>query len=486
MDILADAGIIMDYPCGGRGVCGKCAIKILDDSRGKVSGPTEAEKRVGSRLACQTAVSGEVEISIAERKETVSGDGIRSANLKNICSDNEKDSYAERNFEVNSAAVDIKSASEITAAADIGTTTVAMRLYDNDTGRIVWNGVRDNPQQQYGADVLSRLYAAESGKSERLRDIISGCLLEMADGSGYGENISEWIITGNTSMLTLLTGEDPAPLTRAPYRAERLFDETISFGGKKAYLPPCLQAFVGADALCSLLASGIAENDGPRLICDIGTNGEMILWNGKSGYAASVSAGPALEGVGIREGCRAVPGAIDRVALTGAGIQAHTINGIAAVGICGSGIVDAAACGLNLGLIDKYGNLEEPFFLRDGISVYPEDIRQIQLVKAAIRAGIDCLIQEAGIQTSDLKDLILCGGFGNRLNPVSAARVGFFSAEALSSARCLGNLALEGAGMLRNKEGRERLRNIRDKLHLIELGGDRDFQSAFIASMNFD
>ena len=216
--------------------------------------------------------------------------------------------------------------SNCTAVADIGTTTIAVLFYKNETGRIVSGQLRDNPQKRFGADVLSRLLAAVEGNSESLREDIVNCLLNMAEEAGCGDRVTEWIITGNTSMLTLLAGEDPTPLMHAPYHARRLFDEVITLGGASAYLAPCFQAFIGADALCSLLASGLTDTDEPGLICDIGTNGEMILWNEGKGYAASVPAGPALEGVGIRRGCRAVPGSIDRVTLTGSGILAHTIK----------------------------------------------------------------------------------------------------------------------------------------------------------------
>ncbi len=458
--VLEEAGVRFDFPCGRTGRCGQCGVEIT----GRISDPDASEKWAGKRLACRLRLLGDAEVILPEAPDTipVGADGERGRNQG-----------------------ETESGRPVLAAADLGTTTVAVDFYD-EAGRKIGSCFGDNPQQNISADVIGRTEAAMKGRGPLLRQLITGCLLDLAERSGYARRIRQWVLTGNTVMLTLLTGEDPAPLSAAPFRARRLFGESIDFEGVPAYLPPCVHAFFGADILCSLLASGIPEREGCALLCDIGTNGEMVLWKDGRGYGASVAAGPALEGAGIRRGCRGIPGAIDRVTAMGGRLMAFTLENRKAVGICGSGILDAAACGTDLGLIEHNGAMEKPMELRDGICLYPEDVRSVQLAKAALRAGMETLLEVSGTRREEIGELILCGGFGNRLNPVSAARIGLIPRDWLPVCRSMGNAALAGAGLLIREERRARAAELKERIEYISLAETSFFQSAYLRAMDMD
>ncbi len=461
-DLLDEAGLAMDFPCGRNGRCGKCLV----EAKGCINPPDESERRTGKRLACRLMVSGDAEVRLPPRART------------QVIGSSEGEREKRKNPKIHQ-----KKTLSVTAVADIGTTTVAVDYYDNSTGDKVGNTAGDNPQQSTAADVIGRIEAAMNGRGELLKGQITKCLMEHGKQSGYNKSIKEWIITGNTTMLTLLTGGNPEPLSRSPFLAESLFDETIEFLGKKAYLPPCVHAFFGADAVCSVLYSGATEKSSVSLLCDIGTNGEMILWKNGRGWAASVAAGPALEGAGIRCGCRGVSGAIDRVTAMGGTILADTIDHRKAVGICGSGLLDAAACGLDLGLIRPDGSMDVPMELRDGIYLYPEDIRALQLAKSALRAGLETLLFVSETGMKEVSELILCGGFGKSLNPLSAARIGLIPGSLLPVCRSMGNAALAGAGLLRDPKRRKQAAEICGKTEYISLADRRYFQEAYIRHM---
>ena len=241
------------------------------------------------------------------------------------------------------------------------------------------------------------------------------------------EALDALVLTGNTTMLYLLTGRNPEPLSHAPFVADCLFDMESRVLERNAYLPPCMNAFVGADISCAVLAAGQCDKDAVSLLVDIGTNGEIALWKDGTLYVASTAAGPAFEGAGISCGCASLRGAIDRVWLQDGQLRAHTIGEQRAVGICGSGLIDAVAMLLEKGEIDETGATEsERLELRDGIALLPKDIRAVQLAKAAIAAGIETLMQSAGVGPEHIETLYIAGGFGSHLDVRSAAAIGLF------------------------------------------------------------
>ena len=212
-------------------------------------------------------------------------------------------------------------------------------------------------------------------------------------------------------MLYLLTGRNPACLSRAPFEADCTFGEEYALPGRRCYLPHCLHAFVGADTTCALLAGGMLEKQETALMCDIGTNGEIALWHRGQLYVASTAAGPAFEGTGISCGCGSIPGAIDRVRVEHGALHIHTIGGRKPVGLCGSGLVDAVAALLEMGIIDETGAMEDAaFLLAEGVQLTRRDVRALQLAKAAMAAGMDSLLHAAGCPAEDVAAVYLAGG----------------------------------------------------------------------------
>ena len=324
------------------------------------------------------------------------------------------------------------------AAVDIGTTTIAAVLYRE--GRAVGTMGAWNPQSVFGADVISRIEASLEGKADKLaavvREAVSCLLTELAEHAGESaEAIETVIITGNTSMLYFLTQKDPRCLSRAPFEADELFGwwttgEALDLSCRKAdvYLPRCMSAFVGADITTAILGSGLTETDRipgadgsrkeaaaaidtnvscgemdgvsaarsgrSRLMVDVGTNGEIVLFHKERLICCATAAGPAFEGAGLSCGMRGVAGAIDHVNWENGSWKVHVIGdreASTAKGICGSGVIDGVAGLLESGLLEDTGYLEEDVCFAGNVGLTAEDIREVQLAKGAIRAGMETL-----------------------------------------------------------------------------------------------
>ena len=432
-----------EHPCGGHGKCGKC--KVI--AKGELSAPTAAELALlsedelalGVRLSCMTLALGACTVEQMEKRSAASI--LTDATLPPITLAPAFSRYG--------------------VAMDIGTTTLAARLYD-EKGTLLADASALNPQSDYGADVVSRIESAINGKKDLLSDTIRQALNliieELSKKASIEKNaIGGAVITGNTVMLSFLVGADVTPLSRAPFRANRLFGETLSSGelgltslpeNTPVYLPPCIGAFVGADACCAVLASELTKQRNALLV-DVGTNGEMAHWNGETLTVCSTAAGPAFEGVGISMGMRAEIGAIDRVSVVDGEIKAHVLGDTVPVGICGSGLVDAVASMLDLGVLDESGFLEdEPFAVGDPVSLTQKDIRMLQLAKSAIAAGLVTLMRETDTPPADVPSFSIAGGFGQYLGLVSAAKIGLLPKGLVGVARTVGNAALGGASML--------------------------------------
>lgn len=434
-------------PCGGHGKCGKCRVILSGD----VSAPTEDEKRAlspeelasGVRLACRVTVLGDCTVTTSEQgRGQIVTHGAFPASMKekSLC----------------------PSWSGYGVAIDIGTTTLAARLYDRE-GHLLSESSRLNPQSAWGADVISRMEAAMAGNAEKIAEVtrcsLNEMLSELAEAVGLATaDIQVVVITGNTVMLHLLTQTDVEPLTHAPFEAKRLFGETLTAKeldftflapAVSVYLPPCIAAFIGADTVTATLASDLMENTETALLCDIGTNGEMVLWHDNTLYACSAAAGPAFEGAGISMGTSGRAGSIDRVWVENEEIQAHVIGEIEPIGLCGSGLVDAVAALLDTELLDETGYLEDdPAEIFDSVTVTQEDIRAVQLAKSAIHAGMRTLIHTAKLSCGGVNTLYIAGGFGSYLDVKNAGKIGLLPEELTDRVTVLGNAALTGAAML--------------------------------------
>ena len=471
-----------ESPCGGHGKCGKCKVV----ARGNLSAPSESELRLltadelsrGVRLACTTRVEGECEI------ET-----IKSSDTAQIVTGGE------------SVGFEIKpSFKRYGIAIDIGTTTLAARLYAAD-GALLAETSRLNPQSEWGADVISRIESSMAGKRDELAASILSALDEMtatlASTAKIDANeIDCAAVTGNTVMLSLLTCEDVEPFSHAPFEAKRLFGETVSAreiglsslrADAEVYLPDCISAFVGADTVCALITTDLSSAE-CAMLADIGTNGEMALSYNGTLTVCSTAAGPAFEGVGISMGMRGAVGAIDKVSVKGEELEVHVIGGGEAIGICGSGLVDAAAAMLELEILDETGALDDdPFVLKDPVELSGKDIRMLQLAKSAICAGLMTLIENAGLEPEDVPILYIAGGFGNYLNKESAAKIGMLPQSLAESSETVGNAALTGASMmLLNSELREKARDLARSARTLDLSKDKGFSEKFMMGMIFE
>jgi len=473
-ELLEREGISHPHPCGGRGTCGKCAVRI----EGELSPLTAAELKAGTRLSCQTTLLGDATLTISEgTKMQIEGIDAENTRGQTPCV---KLTQGVRPLVLDEVA--------LSAAIDIGTTTVVVQVYD-DAGRLCGSAAELNPQSSVAADVMGRINAALNGKAKLLQQQILETLkrqLQEAAGEHY-DHLEKMVITGNTTMLYLLTGRSPESLATAPFEADHLFDEEAEILGIPTLLPPCISAFVGADITCALLASGICEGHDTALLCDIGTNGELALWHKGTLTVTSTAAGPVFEGAGIVKGMLGQSGAIESVTFENGRLVCRTIDDLPARGICGSGLIDAVAAGLEAELIDDTGFLEEdPLPLMDGICLYAQDVRSLQLAKSAVASGIGALLHYADLTPKDVARCVIAGGFGKHLNLKSASRIGLLPGTLAENADVIGNAALAGAAMLLLPETREHARSLAQKAKHIELGGDPTFNELYIENMMFE
>lgn len=468
-----------EKPCGGHGRCGKCKIK----ARGEISAPADAELKLlstdelndGIRLACLTYALGECEIETFDesRKERI----VTGGDLPEF-----KIAPAFEKYGV---------------AIDIGTTTLAARLYDR-AGKLLADASCLNPQQKWGADVISRIEASLDGKSRDLsksiREAIDSLIFELAAIGGIdSKNIDGAVVTGNTVMLSLLAEESVEPFSHAPFDVKRLFGETITAESLELsaineqtpiYFPPCISAFVGADTTCAILATELCK-DNTALLTDIGTNGEIALWHNGKLSVCSTAAGPAFEGVGISMGMRGSDGAIDKVVIVNGTLNAHVIGNVRPVGICGSGLVDAVACMLNLDIVDESGYIEdEKTVIQAPVCLTPQDIRMLQLAKSAICAGIMTLIEVEGVDPSVISKFCIAGGFGSYLNRKNAVKIGLIPKALSEKMKTVGNAALGGAAiMLLDKNSRSQAEYLAKSTTTVELSANPLFSEKYMNSM---
>ena len=473
-DLLKAAGMVAVFPCGGNGKCGRCRVQ----AQGLLEEPTSTELEMlgddyakGIRLACMCRVTGDCRI-------VLSASDIEAVTQGYFPVYEKKPLYA-----------------RCGAAVDIGTTTIAAQLWVGD--EMVAEASALNPQATFGADVISRIEAALAGRLGELQQTVASAIEKMltAMGEKAGCYPEVAVITGNTAMLHFLAGEDPAPLSAAPFAARRLFGEWLSadavkIGGKltgtRFYLAPCFSAFVGGDIATAILASELVKKQQTALLVDIGTNGEMALLKDGKLICCSTAAGPVFEGAQISCGMQGKAGAIDHVTVEDGQLRCTTIKNEKAAGICGSGLVDAVAALVQLELVEESGYMEDDVELAEGVTLTPQDIRMVQLAKGAICAGIRTLCDAAKIDAEDITTLYIAGGFGAKLDIASAAAIGMIPEELACKARVIGNAALAGAAMLlRSEPLAEQCNRFIREAEIIELSSNPTFSSHYMDAMMF-
>jgi uncharacterized 2Fe-2S/4Fe-4S cluster protein (DUF4445 family) len=415
---------------------------------------------------------------------------------------------------------------KLAIAVDIGTTTIAASLVDRETcERRAFVG-RRNPQGSFGADVVARLQAAcaSTDNLQLLQSSLTGMLEEMVEEllrmSGTAqEDLDTIALAGNPAMEHFLLGLPVTSLAYPPFRP--LFTEgkqlrSASLGWKldlDGFLFPLPGGFIGGDLVAFLFATLAQKSPLPSppatLYLDLGTNGEMALMTAEKIFATSAAAGPAFEGGNLACGMPALPGAIDKVEITGGRLALSTIGGQPPCGICGSGVIDTVSALLREGLVDDSGRLLAPdeiasnlgtkvvsiggnpaFVLyRDAartVFLSQQDIRQVQLAKAAIRAGMEILLQRAGLTGEDLEKVVLTGSFGAVLSPEKLKNVGIFPENMVKIADFIREGALAGVERaLCTPEGFTAADNLAQRIRVVPLSGTPAFERHFLEQMNF-
>jgi uncharacterized 2Fe-2S/4Fe-4S cluster protein (DUF4445 family) len=407
-------------------------------------------------------------------------------------------------------------------AFDVGTTTLVGTLMNLRTGMAAAVHSTLNGQAPFGADVISRISHAMNGP-EAVRELRTAVVNTMNDviahvyrEAGVGaDRTYEAVVVGNVTMLHLLLGIDPAPIAVMPFAPafmEPLVVPASEVGldiHPHGYLQtlPALGAYVGADIVAGVLATNIARDDKLRVFVDVGTNGEIVIGGSQRSLATAAPAGPAFEGSQIKCGMRATDGAIEGVLLDGAKVELQIIGGdVRAVGICGSGLVDAVAQLLVVGLLDHSGRMrsraevpEHPladrlfevdgvraFLLAEGVYLTQRDIRELQFAKGSIATGIKVLMDILGVTTPEIDEIFLGGSFGSYLNPESAKIIGLVPAVDVDKIIAVGNSAGEGAKIaLLSYRERQVAFELPSRLEYIELSGRTDFNDTFVEVLKF-
>ncbi len=405
-------------------------------------------------------------------------------------------------------------------AVDVGTTKVAAYLVDLDSGETLAASGEMNPQIAFGEDVMARIAHAMGGEQHRreLQEaIIQGLtdrVQELCQGLGrVGEEVLEAVLVGNTCMHHLVMGLPVDQLGLAPYVPAlsassdvKARDLGLMIGiGAYVHLLPNIAGFVGADHVSMMMASGLHEADEITLGLDIGTNTEVSLAAGGRLLSCSTASGPAFEGAHIRDGMRAAPGAIEWVKMVDGRIEYQTIDGVSPVGICGSGILDSVAELRRIGVLNENGSMrlnshprvrqldDRPEFLLvaagengalNDIVINRKDVSEIQLAKGAIRAGVDVLLDEAGVEVEEVERVVVAGAFGTYLDVASARAIGMFPPLPLNRFDQVGNAAGIGAKLaLLSRRFREVATAIAERVEYIELTTDARFSSAYMNAM---
>ena len=529
------AGVTIESPCNAVGTCGKCKVKVNKDSLANIVQKGEhhlsgEEEELGFVLSCQAYLQGDVQVELVRREKNktlkILNEGKSLAlELASFISkefsqeENQTRVYAEGNQlltieEGNTAAENYG------VVVDIGTTTVVTSLVDINRGEELAVVSVLNPQSLHAQDVLSRIKFAseEAGLQEMYSSLITE-LNRMIDTISQEagvkkENIYEVIFSGNTCMLHLAAGVNPYSLGKYPYTPE------LSGGGhlKAAelglqiapsgiiYLPSIISAYVGADITSGVLAAQLHQQKGTTLFVDIGTNGEMVIGvNGKLS-ATSTAAGPAFEGMNITCGMRAGNGAIELFNVEDNGdLTIETIGHNEATGICGSGLLDIVGELVAHGVINKNGRfvdgenllptLRERLIKQDGKMVFQltnqvflsqKDVRQVQLAKGAIRAGIEFLLKDQQIQAGGVDKVLIAGSFGYHLRAKSLINIGLLPEEFAGKIEFIGNTSKSGGqAFLLNHTYRTEMEELIKEIGVLELANYQDFDRVFIDCLNF-
>lgn len=482
-DVLFAHGV--EFPCGGTGRCKGCRIRVVEGhipvSSFHASMLRAEELADGWRLACCSKAEGDLVLDIGQWEETILADSSSFA-------------FTPREG--------------LGVAVDLGTTTLVAQLLDRRTGQVLAVESALNPQAAHGADIMSRVqYATESDHRQKLTSLIRSAINEMisrllaspslTSAGCTPDDLRRVVIVGNTVMHHLYCGIDVTPLSKVPFETEQ--GGLQSFQARECQLDlhpevridflPSLGSFVGSDVLAGILATRQHESDAPVGLVDLGTNGEIVIGNRERMLCASTAAGPAFEGARIMMGMRAATGAISEVRTNNGTFKCHVIGNVPPRGICGSGLVDAVAAGLELGAIQPNGRLADgskELLLSEPVRLVQADIRELQLAKAAIAAGVEMLSREWGTNIDGLAALYIAGAFGNYINLNSARRIGLIGVPD-GRVHVVGNTALLGAkiALFSTDDGPDDYADLRRRIEHMPLAADPEFMDKYVEAMSF-
>jgi uncharacterized 2Fe-2S/4Fe-4S cluster protein (DUF4445 family) len=534
LEAVRKAGLAIDSPCNQTGVCGKCRVLLSPQSLINITSPKQSIlppelQANGWTLACHTTIHGDIEIVEIPDAKKDSGTVLQHGHRSNLAHapllfkqfiEKSNSTLIFAGQECLGKEARDTSRKLFGVAVDIGTTTLVTSLIDLLSGEELASVSEHNPQSRYAQDVLSRISFAKTGEGlqtmqHTLMDMLNTMLTRLADQAGIEvKSIYELVFSGNTCMLHLATGNDPKSLGRYPYTplitgnqhlgASDLGLQVSPFA--RVYLPPILSSFVGADITSGILSLQLHKQSGISLFVDIGTNGEIVLAENGRLTATSTAAGPALEGMNIGCGMCAGPGAVESVTSNpDGGISFRTIADKPSRGLCGSGLIDLIATLIDLGVIESNGRFASPDTLAPGLAKHlvqsngklafaltpdvllsQKDIRQVQLAKGAIQAGIDFLMTYTGVGTAQVDRVLIAGAFGYHLATDSLLTLKILPSAFADKIDYVGNTSKTGGQtFLTNALCREEMAAVAREINILELSNQPDFERLFVRCLGF-
>ncbi len=478
LEYLQEKSLSIAAECGGNGTCGKCLVKI--------------KGRPGVFRACRTEYEQGMQISVVSKDEKMEAVTVQPSNFCKVLSP--------------AAAVSEPAG----IAIDIGTTTVAAAMADIHSGNVIAEMTAMNSCRKYGSDVISRIQAAAEGKSEDMRTLLRHDIAGLVNGLiiSADRKAERIVISGNTAMIHTLMGYDMSGLGKYPYNTfstdavEDTYGNIVGGSQKflenvKVYIIPGISAFVGGDIVSGLYhIAGKDIDTGCFLFLDLGTNGEMAVADSGHLLVSSAAAGPAFEGGHLSSGTGSIPGAISHVLIKDrSDVKVHTVNDMPPTGICGSGVIETVSELLKKGFLERDGHMADSmngsFVLarrRDGslITFTQKDVREVQLAKAAVRAGLEMLMKYAGISENDISKFYIAGGFGFNIDSSAAADIGLIPEKLRFKVESVGNASLLGAlDVLCDENSHPDLYGIVGRAVNTDLADDGCFQQEYFKYMDF-
>ncbi len=449
--VLAKAGTTLsdildiEKPCGGRGACGKCKVKV----NGK------------DELACRYIIESDIEVETYDRSEIISETGADESGLltDNLC-----------------------------FALDIGTTTLALALVSLDEKRTVKVITATNPQRAYGADVITRIDYCQKHSVKALHNVLIAEINRMI--AELGVTVDTMYISANVTMLHTFFGVDCTSIGIAPYtpvflEGKKESAEALGIKGVKTVASlPSISSFVGADIVGGLNLIDMPEDGKYNLLIDLGTNAEVVLYSNSSGVATAAAAGPCFEGADISCGMSATKGAIYAFELNYGHASYKTIGNEAPRGICGTGLIDIVSELVKNEIIDGSGYMDRDYMIAEGVSLSCEDVRQYQLAKSAVYSAILSLMRTEGVDFEDISKMYISGGFSANINITNAVNSGLLPRQLVNKTIALNNSSLQGTVKYACEIGEiERFVNM---IKYVDLSANPYFSDLFMENMMFE